>query len=178
LVIDMACLIALIIGFALRGPRVEAFLAARTPIPVELTRWATWAVFIALALPFLVGIFRIAARLAEQLARAALPAHGRLDRAAAPRQALVITFEIAIVFLVGLPVLAISQPFLPPFRGAVVLIVVLVLLGVLAWRSARNLHGHVSAGSEVLLAASRHSLPPEQATQWHAIAGARQQRPI
>lgn len=178
LVIDMACLIALIIGFALRGPRVEAFLAARTPIPLEFTRWATWAVFIALALPFIVGIFRISARLAEQLARAALPTHGKMDRAAAPRQALVVTFEIAIVFLVGLPVLAISQPFLPPFRGAVVLIVMLVLLGVLAWRSARNLQGHVSAGSEVLLAAIRHSLPPEQATQEYAVAGGTMERPI
>ncbi|HRP09314.1 MAG TPA: TrkA C-terminal domain-containing protein, partial [Gemmatimonadales bacterium] len=76
---------------------------------------------------------------------------------------------IAIVFLVGLPVLAISQPFLPPFRGAVVLVGVLLLLGITAWRSARNLQGHVSAGSEVLLAALRHSLPPEQMTMEHGV---------
>ena len=178
LVIDMVCLIALIVGFALRGPQVERYLAEQSPIPPEFARWAMWAVFIALALPFLVGIFRVSSRLAEQLARAALPSHGRMDRAAAPRRALVVTFEIAIVFLVGLPVLAISQPFLPPFRGAVVLGVVLVLLGVVAWRSARNLQGHVSAGSEVLLAALRHSLPPEQATQEYATSGLTLERPV
>lgn len=177
LVIDMVCLIAVIIGMALAGPRVEQLLVTRTPLPEEFAHAGMFVVFVLLALPFLFGIFRVASRLAEQLARAALPAHGRMDRAAAPRRALVVSFEIAIVFLVGLPVLAISQPFLPPFRGAVVLAVVLVLLGVLAWRSARNLQGHVSAGSEVLLAAIRHSLPPEQATQEHSVSGLTMERP-
>jgi CPA2 family monovalent cation:H+ antiporter-2 len=178
LVIDMACLLAVIVGAALGGPTVERLLVEYTPIPASFVIRARWAVFLLLALPFLVGIFRVSARLAQQLARAALPARGRLDRAAAPRRALVITFEIAIVFLVGLPVLAISQPFLPPFRGALVLVVVLLLLGVLAWRSARNLQGHVSAGSEVLLAAIRQSLPPEQATQEYSVSGMTMERPI
>jgi len=42
--------------------------------------------------------------------------------------------------------------------------VVLVLMGVAAWRSATNLQGHVAAGAEVLIAALRSSLPPEQMT--------------
>jgi CPA2 family monovalent cation:H+ antiporter-2 len=129
-----------------------------------------WGTALLLAAPFLFGIFRVARRLAEQLARAALPHHGKMDRAAAPRRALIVSFEIAIVFLVGLPVLAVSQPFLPPFRGAAVLVAVLLLLGIAAWRSARNLQGHVSAGSEVLLAALRHSLPPEQLTREFTLA--------
>jgi CPA2 family monovalent cation:H+ antiporter-2 len=137
-----------------------------------------WGTALLLAAPFLFGIFRVARRLAEQLARAALPSEGRMDRAAAPRGALIVSLEIAIVFLVGLPVLAISQPFLPPFRGAAILVAILLLLGVAAWRSARNLQGHVSAGSEVLLAAIRHSLPPEQATQEYSTSGLTMERPV
>src|SRR5512146_145346 len=87
--------------------------------------------------------------------RRALPKEGRMDLAAAPRRALVVTLEIAILLLTGLPILLVTQPFLPPFRGAVVLIATLVLLGIAAWRSARNLEGHLRAGAEVLLEAVR-----------------------
>jgi CPA2 family monovalent cation:H+ antiporter-2 len=167
LLIDTVCVAAVIIGMSLAGPQVRQFLVDNTPLPMEFASWGMWGTALVLAAPFLFGIFRVARRLAEQLARAALPAHGKMDRAAAPRGALIVSFEIAIVFLVGLPVLAVSQPFLPPFRGAAILVAVLGLLGIAAWRSARNLQGHVSAGSEVLLAALRHSLPPEQLTREH-----------
>jgi CPA2 family monovalent cation:H+ antiporter-2 len=174
--IDTVCVITVIIGTAVGGPRVREFLVEHTPLPMEFASWGMWGTALLLASPFLFGIFRVARRLAEQLARAALPHHGKMDRAAAPRGALIISFEIAIVFLVGLPVLAVSQPFLPPFRGAAVLVALLLLLGIAAWRSARNLQGHVSAGSEVLLAALRHSLPPEQLTREFALAQTTEQQ--
>jgi CPA2 family monovalent cation:H+ antiporter-2 len=178
LVIDMLSLVAVIIGTAILGPRVRTWLVANTPIPEEFANWGVWGLSLMAALPFLFGIFRVARRLAEQLANAALPPTDRVDRAAAPRRALLVTFEIAIVFLVGLPILAVSQPFLPPFRGAAVLLFVLAMLGITAWRSARNLHGHVSAGSEVLLAALKHSLPPEQLTQEYAVSNPTMERPV
>jgi CPA2 family monovalent cation:H+ antiporter-2 len=176
--IDTVCIIAVLIGISVTGPEVRALLVEHTPLPLAFASWGMWGTALLLAAPFLFGIFRVAGRLAEQLARAALPAHGRMDRAAAPRRALIVTFEIAIVFLVGLPVLAVSQPFLPPFRGAAIFVAVLLLLGVAAWRSARNLQGHVSAGSEVLLAAIGHSLPPEQLTQEYSTSGLTMERPV
>ena len=178
LLIDTVCVIAVIIGMSVAGPEVRQFLVDNTPLPMEYASWGMWGTALVLAAPFLFGIFRVARRLAEQLARAALPTHGKMDRAAAPRRALIVSLEIAIVFLVGLPVLAISQPFLPPFRGAAVLVAMLLLLGIAAWRSARNLQGHVSAGSEVLLAALKHSLPPEQLTQEYSTSGLTMERPI
>jgi CPA2 family monovalent cation:H+ antiporter-2 len=178
LLIDTVCVTAVIIGMAVFGPQVRVFLVENTPLPLEFASWGMWGTALLLAAPFLFGIFRVARRLAEQLARAALPHHGKMDRAAAPRGALIISFEIAIVFLVGLPVLAVSQPFLPPFRGAAILVAVLLLLGIAAWRSARNLQGHVSAGSEVLLAALKHSLPPEQQTQEFTTSGLTMERPV
>jgi monovalent cation:H+ antiporter-2, CPA2 family len=95
---------------------------------------------------------------------------GKVDRAEAPRRALVVTLEIAILLLTALPVLALTQPFLPPFRGALLLGAVLALLAVAAWRSAQNLDGHMRAGAELLVDAVRSALPPEHATAEMQIA--------
>ena len=89
------------------------------------------------------------------LARLALPAekHKRVDFAAAPRRMLVVTFQLAGVLLVGMPLLAFTQPFLPGVQGAVLLALLVVVLGAAFWRSATNLQGHVRAGAEVILEA-------------------------
>jgi CPA2 family monovalent cation:H+ antiporter-2 len=131
---------------------------------------AVWVLGFLLAAPFIFGIFRVARGLATELARLALPQQGRLDLAAAPRRALVVTLEIGVVLLIGIPILLVTQPFLPSLRGAAVLAAVLALLAVAGWRSATNLQGHVAAGSEVLISALRSSLPPEQATAEWAVA--------
>lgn len=161
LVIDAAMVVAVIIGLSFVGDGIRAWLAERFGASPRTASAGLWVLALVLAAPFLFGIFRMARGLAELLARSALPRGGRMDRAVAPRRALVVTLEIGIVLLVGLPVLALTQPFLPPFRGAAVLLVILAVLAVAAWRSATNLEGHVSAGAEVLLSAIRHSLPPE-----------------
>jgi CPA2 family monovalent cation:H+ antiporter-2 len=76
---------------------------------------------------------------------------GKLDLAAAPRRALIVTLQIGIVLLVGMPLLAIFQPFLPGFPAAAILMGVLILLGILFWRGAANLEGHVKAVSQVIV---------------------------
>ncbi len=170
LLVDTASLAAVIIGFALTGPRIRVFMAERAGLGEDLASGGMWLTGALLAAPFAFGISRVAASLADELARLALPRVGRMDHAAAPRRALVVTLEIAIVFLLGLPLLAVTQPFLPPFYGAAVLLVILVGLAVSGWRSATNLEGHVSAGAQVLLSAIRNSLPPEQATAEFPVA--------
>jgi CPA2 family monovalent cation:H+ antiporter-2 len=82
----------------------------------------------------------------------AFPATARdqVDLAAAPRRLLVVTLQLAIVVLVGAPVVAITQPFLPPLRGAAALLFVLILLAVPFWRGATNLQGHTRAAAQVL----------------------------
>ena len=50
-----------------------------------------------------------------------------------------------------MPLLALTQPFLPGVQGAVVLALAIALLGVAFWRSATNLQGHVRAGAQVVL---------------------------
>lgn len=164
LVIDTASLAAVIIGMAVAGPRMAELISTRTGLSGDLATTGMWLTGALMAAPFAFGISRVSAGLAELLARLALPKEGRMDHAAAPRRALVVTLEVTIVFLVGLPLLVVTQPFLPPFYGAAVLGIILTGLAISGWRSATNLEGHVSAGAEVLLSAIRRSLPPEQLT--------------
>ncbi len=170
LLLDALSVVAVTIGLALMSPALRQFAEERFAIPGPVARAAVWALGFTLVAPFIFGIFRVARGLATELARLALPQQGRLDLAAAPRRALVVTLEIGVVLLMGIPILLVTQPFLPSLRGAAVLAAILALLAVAAWRSATNLHGHVAAGSEILLSALRSSLPPEQATAEWAVA--------
>jgi len=123
--------------------------------------------------PFLIGIVRITHRLGLVLARVALPAaaRGKVDLAAAPRRALVVTLQLAVICLVGLPMLAVTQPFLPGWAAGLSLGLVLVVLGSVLWRRATNLQGHVKAGAEMIVevlvtqAGKPRAAPDEQALE-------------
>jgi CPA2 family monovalent cation:H+ antiporter-2 len=73
-----------------------------------------------------------------------------MDPADAPRRALIVTLQIAVVMIVGLPLIAITQPFLPPYQGAALAVSALILLGITFWRTATNLQGHMRAGAEIV----------------------------
>jgi CPA2 family monovalent cation:H+ antiporter-2 len=107
--------------------------------------------------PFWIGLVRMARYLGFELAALAFPDAGsnstgqkQLDLAAAPRRLLVVTLQLAIVLVIGIPLIAITQPFLPPFRGAAVLLLVLLLLALAFWRGATNFQGHTRAAAEAL----------------------------
>jgi monovalent cation:H+ antiporter-2, CPA2 family len=169
LLVDASMVAVLAIAAITFEPRVATWAQGAMGLDRQVTVWIVAVVAMAIGSIFVWGIARTARTLAEQVARAALPQEGKLDRAAAPRRALIVTFEILILLLTGLPLLAITQPFLPPFRGALVLALMLAVLSFMAWRSAQNLQGHLRAGAEVLVAAVRSALPPEHATVEMAI---------
>ena len=54
----------------------------------------------------------------------------------------------------GIPLVAVTQPFLHSVPGAALLLVAVGLLAIPFWRSATELHGHVKAGAQVLLEAA------------------------
>jgi CPA2 family monovalent cation:H+ antiporter-2 len=58
---------------------------------------------------------------------------------------------LAILIVAGVPLIAVTQPFVPGIPGMAVLMVALILLVIPFWRSATNLHGHVRAGAQVIL---------------------------
>jgi CPA2 family monovalent cation:H+ antiporter-2 len=155
LLVDAALLAAIIIGTSIYLGRMSAALELRSGLESTVTRWVVIVLAGVVALPFCVGVVRLARALGTLLAETAFPAvaGSRLDRAAAPRRALVVTLQLASVLGVGAPLVAITQPFLPGFLGAGVLLVLLAVLGVGFWRSTTNLQGHVRAGSQVIVEA-------------------------
>ena len=103
-------------------------------------------------IPFLFGAFRCARGIALDLASAAVPhGGGRRPRArAAPRAHR--DSPARDPGARGNPTLLLTQPFLPPFGGALVLLAILGASAVAFWRSVRDVHGHMRAGAEVIVA--------------------------
>jgi K+:H+ antiporter len=155
LVLDAALIAGIIVVTSASIRAVVAFAGDRLGLSEMIARWLAIATAIALSAPFCIGVVRVSQKLGLTLARLALPAEKdrRVDFAAAPRRMLIVTFQLASVLLVGLPLLALTQPFLPGASGALVLVVLMVVLSVAFWRSATNLQGHVRAGAEVVLEA-------------------------
>jgi CPA2 family monovalent cation:H+ antiporter-2 len=64
---------------------------------------------------------------------------------------LIVTLQLAVVLLLGFPIMAIVQPFYSGPWVAIGYGVMLAMLGVVFWRRAANLHGHVQAGTEMIV---------------------------
>ena len=155
LVLDAALIAGIIVGASTSMVRMVAFARDTVGIPELVARSLIIVVAVALSAPFCIGVVRVSQKLGVTLARLALPAEKakRVDFAAAPRRMLILTFQLAAVLLVGAPLLALTQPFLPGLPGAAVLALAMVVLGIAFWRSATNLQGHVRAGAQVILEA-------------------------
>jgi len=149
--LDAVLVAGIIIGASINLPRLLAALSEQAGVPPETGRWMVLAAAAACAAPFAVGMVRSSRRLGNALADLALPSRGAgaMDPADAPRRAFVVTLQIAIVMMVGVPLLAVTQPFLPRYQGVVIVLAALAVLGVVFWRTATNLQGHMRAGAEM-----------------------------
>jgi monovalent cation:H+ antiporter-2, CPA2 family len=171
LLLDALVLTCLVIGAAVFRDEVALIIEARVGLEARMARYAVIGAAGVLSLPFGYGIVIIARRLGLILAESALPHRpsGEVDLAAAPRRALVVTIQLAIVILLGAPIVAVTQPFLSGFGGGVTLLVVLALLGVAFWRSATNLQGHVRAGAQVIAEALAAQAQARVSDDTHAL---------
>ena len=153
LALDFVLLAGLLIGAAVLEDRFAAALVLRLGLSARVAHAAVGAVAVALCVPFGLGIFRVARRLGVVLAEAALPTPraGTNDHAVAPRRALVVTLQLGIVLLVGVPLVALTQPFLPGFQVAMVLVLGVATLLATLWRDASDLNEHVHAVAQTLL---------------------------
>jgi len=152
LVVDSMLLAAIVIATAAWGAQLAGVVESRTPVPPELTWLVVVAAAAALAIPFAIGIARCTAALARTLGKSALPGpESGTDLADAPRRALVVTLEIAILLLVGAPLVAVTSPFLPPLPGPLLMAVAILLPALALSRSARNLQEHTRAGAQAIV---------------------------
>jgi CPA2 family monovalent cation:H+ antiporter-2 len=155
LLIDAVLLAIVIIGAAAEREKFAGALSNWLGLSLLAGLAVVITVALALAIPLLIGIYRNARRFGFILAVRALPNAGRraVDFAAAPRRALVTMLQLATLLVIAVPVLAITQPFLPGYPGLALLFVLAVLLGAALWRSALNLQGHAQAGAGMIVAA-------------------------
>ena len=152
LVVDAVVVAAIIIGASVEMDRIADISARRLEISEDWTKLLVVGGAALIMAPFLIGLVRTARFLGFELANRVFPtAEGQsLDLAAAPRRLLVVTLQLAIILLVGLPLVAITQPFVPPLHGGAVLLFVLLLLAIAFWRGATNLQGHTRAAAQAL----------------------------
>ena len=155
ILVDAVVLAGIVIGAAAERGRFTTLLARWTGVSERIAELVVLAVAVAIAIPMLIGIVRSARMLGFILAVRALPGGGRraVDFAAAPRRALVTMLQLGTLFMVGAPLIAITQPFLPRFPGFAVLLLLTIVLSVAFWKSALNLQGHAQAGAQVIVAA-------------------------
>ena len=154
LVLDAALCAAIVIAGSLSARGLAGWAARVAGVGPAVARVAVIAGTLALLFPFVLGAVRMARALAVALAAEALPGPSSketLDLAAAPRRALLVTLQIAILLVAGVPLVAVTQPFLPRFEGMAILLLSLALLVAALLRSASELQGHVRAGAQVFL---------------------------
>jgi CPA2 family monovalent cation:H+ antiporter-2 len=160
LLLDAGVIAAIVVTTALGASTLRDYLVGEGLLTDAGARGLVIAVAGGLAAPFCIGLARVGRKLAVTIAQLALPSvvdeRGEsvgLDLAAAPRQALVVTLQLGLMLLVGIPLVAITQPFLPGFHGAELLLAILLVLVIASWRTAKNLQGHVRAGAQVVVEA-------------------------
>jgi CPA2 family monovalent cation:H+ antiporter-2 len=143
---------AIVIGASVEMGRIAELAERHSGLPPRYSVLAVVAAAAALSAPFWIGMIRVARVLGFELAGRAFPrtTEKEVDLAAAPRRLLVVTLQLAVVVLVGFLLVAVTQPFLPPLRGAVVLIALLVTLAFSFWRGAGNLQGHAKAAAQAI----------------------------
>jgi monovalent cation:H+ antiporter-2, CPA2 family len=153
LVLDGALLAALVIGTSVTLEGIVAYVQRAFDLGPAVARALVISAAVLLTLPFIIGIARVSRRLGRALAQAALPERERkeVDLARAPRRVLVLTLELTIVLLVGIPLVAVTEPFLPGFYAASFLLILIVALGFVFWKSTADLEGHVRAGAQMIV---------------------------
>ncbi len=153
LLLDAALFAGIIIGIASFRGKLTALLQNDAGISPKWTDPLLIAAAVVLAGPFFLGIVRVGRKLGHTLAEVVLPVvkEDRVDFAAAPRRLLVTTFELVVVFILGVPLAAITRPLVPGAPGGVLIALLLAVLGIAFWRDATNLQGHVRAGAEVVV---------------------------
>jgi CPA2 family monovalent cation:H+ antiporter-2 len=155
---DVALLAGALIVAALQLDRLSATLGRAFALRPTIARGLVLVVAFVAAAPLALGLVRSTRRLAAALALRALPGPARgLDRAVAPRRALIAALHLAMLLAAAVPLVAVLQAFVPELPAVGVLVALAGLLGVAVWHTAANLYGHTQAGAEVIaLALAQH----------------------
>ena len=157
--LDVALLAFVIIGTASERERMTVIMRTWGGFSDRIAYVLVLGVSITLAIPLVVGLVRVTWRLAVVLAVRALPApESGVDFAQAPRTAFVTALHVALLLAIGAPLFVLAQIVLPGISTAVLILGAVIIVAIAFRRSIRELHGHVRAGAEIIVAAlARHT---------------------
>jgi monovalent cation:H+ antiporter-2, CPA2 family len=163
ILLDAVVLAIVLIGAGAESGRFTTMFSKWTGASAETSVFLVMAAAAVIGAPLLYGMIRSARMLGFVLAMRALPTAGRrkADFAAAPRRALVTMLQLGTLLIVGVPLIAVTQPFMPRFPAFSLLGILTVVMGIAFWRSALNLQEHAKAGAEVIVAALTPQLSSE-----------------
>jgi monovalent cation:H+ antiporter-2, CPA2 family len=164
ILLDAVVLAIVLIGAGAESGRFTTMFSKWTGASAETSVFLVMAAAAVIGAPLLYGMIRSARMLGFVLAMRALPTAGRrkADFAAAPRRALVTMLQLGTLLIVGVPLIAVTQPFMPRFPAFSLLGILTVVMGIAFWRSALNLQEHAKAGAEVIVAALTPQLSSEE----------------
>jgi CPA2 family monovalent cation:H+ antiporter-2 len=153
--LDLGLLTGVILSASIWYEEIAQHVGGRLGLGSAATRLSILGVAALAGLPLVVGAVSMAGRIGRAVGESSMPppGPGRPDTASTPRRALAVGVQIGIVLVAGLCVQAITQPFVPPLGGILVLVSVLAVLAFSIWRRANELEGHVEAGAQVIAAA-------------------------
>jgi CPA2 family monovalent cation:H+ antiporter-2 len=168
LALDVVAIAVILIGASFETRRVSALLSGSMGLSADAARIIVVGGIAAIMVPLLFGFYRTARQLGNMLAHEALPPVEKgVDFAAAPRRALIVTLQLAVVIVAVIFLIAVTKPFYPRVGSTVVvgvgLGILLLVLGVTFWRTAADLYGHARAGAEVIVTVLAQQMATEKA---------------
>lgn len=127
---------------------------------ISLSESATHALIIVaaatLSLPFLLGILRCSRVIGAETATQIFTG---VEGAAVRHRTVQVAIQLAVLIMVGAPLVAVTQPFLSSFRPALVFAAAIGVALVAMWKSAKNLDAEVRAGAQSVIDALEGALP-------------------
>ena len=127
-------------------------------VSVRLSQMLVIGAAVLVSSPFWVGLIRVTRFLGLELAAGRCRLH-RVGPTRPTRRGGCwwSRFNWPLSFWSGAPLLAITQPFVPPLQGAIILLLLLTLLSIVFWRRATNLQGHARAAAQIIAEAIAQS---------------------
>lgn len=151
--LDAIAVAGLVIAASLGMHPATAWIVDRTGLrPSIVTPGLVLAVAV-VVFPFGRGLLRAARSIGAQLGQAVFPdaPAGKPDLTTTARRAMSIGLQLAALLAASLLVAALTQPFVPPGVGVVVMIAALVPSALLLWRSGGPLGEHVHSATLALV---------------------------
>jgi CPA2 family monovalent cation:H+ antiporter-2 len=153
LVLDAAAVAGIVIAASLGLQAGTSLLTTYTGLPSALASAILVVVMAVVVFPFARGLSRAAGRLGALLGQAVFPSApaGQVDLTTTSRRAMSFGLQLAALLAAGLAVAALTQPFVPPGIGLVVLGVALLPSVLLLLRSGGPLGEHVHSATLALV---------------------------